>query len=104
MIKPIPKIEIAEEFEASIVPLYVIFSDADRWPVGSISRVLTAREPETVIASLPDRSRVTISLRSLGTKTELNLVHELITDPDELKAHKKFWRDYLKTVRKQVER
>lgn len=104
MIKPIPKIEISEVFEASIVPLYVIFSDGDRWPHGSISRILTAREPETVIASFPDRSRVTISLKSAGVNTELSISHELITDSEALKNHKKFWHDYLKAVRKQVER
>ena len=105
MLKPIPMFEILEEFETSSVPLFTIFKDAERWPAGSISRVLTVREPNTVILAFPDSSRVTIEVSALGSsRSSLRVLHELITSQEALKEHKKFWRDYLKTVRKQVER
>lgn len=105
MIKPIPMFELNEEFETSAVPLFTIFKDAERWPAGSVSRVLTVREPNTVILAFTDSSRVTIEVESLGAgRSGLRVLHELITSQEALKEHKKFWRDYLKTVRKQVER
>lgn len=105
MIKPIPMFELNEEFETSVAPLFMVFADAARWPAGVISRVLTVREPKTVILAFLDNSRVTIEVESLGAgRSSLRVLHELITSQEALKEHKKFWRDYLATVRKQVER
>lgn len=97
-------IEITEEFACSPIPLYVILSDFDRWPVGSIARVLTTREPETVIASFPDFSRVTITISGAVTGALVTIKHELISDAAQLKAHNKFWANYLKQIRGAVER
>lgn len=105
MLKKMPEIELRVLFAAEASQLFQIFKDQQRWPEDSILRLLVVRDPGFVQVSMIDRSRVSVTINSLGLgKCELLLKHELITSSQALEGHQKFWADYLEQVRKLVER
>jgi hypothetical protein len=105
MLKKIFEFEFTEQFEAEASQLFVIFSDAERWPADSIARVLVVRSPGYVQVAFEDRSRATIEVSSLGSgKCQVNVKHELLADAEASKIQKKAWKRYIGVLRKQVER
>lgn len=104
MLKQIPQFEILETFAAEASQLFVILSDAERWPAESISRVLVVRDPGYVQVAFPDRSRAIIEVTSLGFgKCEVKVTHELLQDAEAVSAQKKAWRQMFTRLRGQVE-
>lgn len=99
------RFELVENFAAEASQLFVILSDAERWPADSIARVLVVREPGYVQVAFHDRSRATIEVLSLGFgKCEVRVNHELLASEEELKLQKKDWRQMFTRLRGQVER
>ena len=104
MLKKMPVIELTAHFAAEATQVFQIFKDPDRWPENSILRLLVVRDPGFVQVSMVDRSRVSITITSLGLgRCELALRHELITSSQAEEGHKRFWSVYLKQVREVVE-
>ncbi len=105
MLKQIPEFELTERFEAEASQLFVMLSDAERWPADSIARVLVVRAPGYVQVAFQDMSRATIEVSSLGSgKCEVTVNHELLADNAAVEAQKGFWQGYFKQIRSQVER
>jgi hypothetical protein len=104
LLKKIPEFEILEQFNAESSQLFVLLSDAERWPADSIARVLVVRAPGYVQVAFLDRSRATIEIAGAGTgRCEVKVMHELLTDEDAVKLQKKFWRQLFTKLRGQVE-
>ena len=105
MPKSIPSFELLEEFAAEASQLFRILSDAERWPAGSIARVLVVREPSYVQLAFLDRSRASVEVSSLGLgRCSVGVKHELLTEDGAVEAQQQFWRQHFETLRKQVER
>lgn len=105
MLKPIPSFELVEEFAAEASQLFRILSDAERWPEGSIARVLVVREPSYVQLAFLDRSRASVEVSSLGIgRCSVKVSHELLTEVGALEAQRDFWIQHFEVLRKQVER
>jgi hypothetical protein len=105
MLKSIPSFELSAKFAAEAGQLFRILSDAERWPDGSISRVLAVREPGHVQIAFPDRSRANINVVSLGAgMCEVSVNHELLPNAEAVKIQKKDWQKYFTVLRKRVER
>ncbi len=105
MLKVIPSFELSEDFSADAGQLFRILSDAERWPEGSIARVLVVREPGYVQLAFLDRSRARVEVTSLGNGLcQVKINHELLPDAAAVEAQKKAWQNYFKQLRTQVER
>lgn len=105
MLKPIPSFELVQEFAAEASQLFRILSDAERWPEGSIARVLVVREPSYVQLAFLDRSRASVEVSSLGIgRCSVAINHELLTEAGSLEAQREFWLQHFEALRKQVER
>ena len=105
MLKVIPSFELSEDFSADAGQLFRILSDAERWPEGSIARVLVVREPGFVQLAFLDRSRARVEVTSLGNGLcQVKINHELLPDAAAAEAQKKAWQNYFKQLRAQVER
>ena len=105
MLKPIPSFELVEEFAAEASQLFRILSDAERWPAGSIARVLVVREPNYVQLAFLDRSRASVEVSSLAIgRCSVAVKHELLTEEGAAEAQLQFWQRHFETLRKQVER
>jgi hypothetical protein len=105
VLKIIPSFELTEQFAAEAGQLFRILSDAERWPEGSIARVLVVREPGYVQLAFLDRSRARVEVTSLGNGLcQVKINHELLPDAAAVKAQKKAWQNYIKKLRAQVER
>lgn len=105
MLKIIPSFELTEDFSADAGQLFRILSDAERWPEGSVTRVLAVREPGYVQLAFLDRSRARVEVTSLGIGLcQVKIDHELLPDAEAAKSQKKAWQQYFKQLRSQVER
>lgn len=105
MLKQIPSFELVEQFSAEANQLFRILSDEQRWPEGSIARVLVVREPSYVQLAFLDRSRASVEVLSLGLGLcEVKVRHELLSDADAAKAQQLAWQQYFNQLRTQVER
>jgi hypothetical protein len=105
VLKLIPSFELSQEFSAEAGQLFRILSDAERWPEGSIARVLVVREPGYVQLAFLDRSRARVEVTSLGIGLcQVKINHELLPDAEAVTSQKKAWQTYFKQLRSQVER
>lgn len=105
MLKPIPSFELIEEFAAEASQLFRILSDAERWPEGSIARVLVVREPGYVQLAFLNRSRASVDVKALGIgRCSVSVSHELLTEKGSVSTQKVFWQQHFDALRKQVER
>jgi hypothetical protein len=105
VLKIIPSFELTEDFSADAGQLFRILSDAERWPEGSVTRVLAVREPGYVQLAFLDRSRARVEVTSLGIGLcQVKIDHELLPDAEAAKSQKKAWQQYFKQLRSQVER
>ena len=105
VLKIIPSFELTEQFAAEAGQLFRILSDAERWPEGSVTRVLAVREPGYVQLAFLDRSRARVEVTSLGIGLcQVKIDHELLPDAEAAKSQKKAWQQYFKQLRSQVER
>ena len=94
-----------ESFDAEASQLFIMLSDAERWPEASIARVLIVRSPSFVQVAFLDRSRASIEVSSLGSgKCQVRVNHELLADEKAMTAQKAFWLAYLAQLRGQVQR
>ena len=97
--------ELVEEFAAEASQLFRILSDSERWPEGSIARVLVVREPSYVQLAFFDGSRASVEVSSLGIgHCSVTVSHELLIAGGSLEAQRVFWLQRFEALRKQVER
>lgn len=100
--KDILSLQIVTEFSADASRIFSIIGDVAQWP-GDLDRRILKRQPSTrVIGALIDFSRPEFTIDTTETGCKVTLLHDLIKTEEDLKAYKKLWKAWFKTLLKRV--